>query len=342
MNLKSIAFLLLWFAGPIFCDTECPVPTNPGADRRVNKDFLRIVQYNVEWLFIDYCASADCPGEGCPWKNVSEAETHLNSVASIVRDLDPDFINFCEVEGCDELRSLNSQVSEKLIPYLKKGTDTSTGQNVGFLSKVDPLVPLFRTEERFIYPINGSLCGYTGEPGDTGVSKHYITEFLINDYPIAIIGAHFLAEPTDPTRCAKREGQASVLQKVIYDYVISGYEVILLGDLNDFDGEIDDKNNNHPTSKVLDILKGNYGVYQGEFQLYNVAEQIEQPERYSDWWDKNHNCKATENEFSLIDHILVTPGLNKKVLKAFIYHSYTEFCGTYNSDHYPFVLDLAI
>ena len=65
------------------------------------------------------------------------------------------------------------------MPYLKKGTDSSTGQNVGLLTRVDPLVSLYRSEARYDYPVYGSKCGYTGT-GSTGVSKHYITEFIFN------------------------------------------------------------------------------------------------------------------------------------------------------------------
>ena len=134
----------------------------------------------MEWLFIDYYSSANCPGDGCSWKNQSQANTHMSYVSSIIKDLNPDLINFCEVEGCDELNILKGQLDNSYIPYLLKGTDTSTGQNVGMLTRVDPIKTLYRTEARYDYPIYGSKCGYTGY-GSTGVSKHYITEFKFNN-----------------------------------------------------------------------------------------------------------------------------------------------------------------
>ena len=63
-------------------------------------------------------------------------------------------------------------------------------------------------------------------------------------------------------------------------------------------------------------------------------------ERYSDWWDKNGDCKSTPNEFSKIDHILVSSKLQTKIKTVSIYHGYEEFCDTYNSDHYPLLLEL--
>ena len=337
-------FILLSFlASLVFSDTECPYVTTID-DRRSNKERLRLVQYNVEWLFIDYYSPMNCPGSGCSWINQSEAETHMNYVSNVVKELNPDIINFCEVEGCDELNILKDKLNDNTyMPYLKKGTDTSTGQNVGMLTRVDPLINLYRNELRYNYPIPGSNCGYNGSVGSSGVSKHYITEFKFNGYNVAFIAAHLLAIPTDPTRCAEREAQASVLQNVIFSYVNKEYEVIMLGDFNDYDAEVLDINDNKPTSRVLDILKGYQGELSGLYELYNVADEITKNERYSDWWDSDDNCNtSSQKDYSMIDHILVTDGIKNNIDNVFIYHGYNEYCGKYNSDHYPLVIDLIL
>jgi exonuclease III len=244
------------------------------------------------------------------------------------------------VEGCDELNILKGQLDNSYTPYLLKGTDTSTGQNVGMLTRVDPIKTLYRTETRYDYPIYGSKCGYTGY-GSTGVSKHYITEFKFNTMNIALISAHLIAIPTDPSRCAQREAQASVLQPIISNYILKGYEVIMLGDFNDFDGEILDVNNNKPTSQVVNILKGNFGEYAGKYQLFSVADNVVQSERYSDWYDSDNNCNtASSKDYSMIDHVLVTSAIKNNIFDVFFYHGYQEYCGKYNSDHYPVVVDL--
>jgi exonuclease III len=298
----------------------------------------------VEWLFVNYYAGMDCPGDGCTWKNQSHAINHLSYIANVIDVINPDIINFCEVEGCDELNlvidELNSSVS--YMPYLIKGTDTSTGQNVGMITRIDPIVSLYRDESRYNYPVNGSMCGYDGEPSSSGVSKHYITEFNINNISIAFIAAHLIAIPTDLPRCAHREAQASVLQSVIYSYVKRGYEIIVLGDFNDYDNEILDVNSNKPISMVLDILKGYSGDYAGTYQLYSVGINITQQERYSDWWDSDEDCNTTSiNDYSTIDHIIVSDILMTYIKKVFIYHGYAEYCGKMNSDHFPIVIDLA-
>ena len=340
--------MILWilvallFAKYVFSDTECPNVVTFG-DRRPNKNKLRLIQYNVEWLFLDYYSQSNCPGTGCTWVNQSEAKTHMNYVANIVRELNPDIINFCEIEGCDELNALKNILNDNTyLPYLKKGTDTATGQNVGLLTRIDPLINLYRSELKYNYPLPDSKCGYTGSSGSSGVSKHYITEFKLGTYNVALIAAHLLAMPTDPTRCAEREAQATVLQNIIFNYTNKGYEVIMMGDFNDFDGEIPDINNNKPTSIVLDILKGNKGNYGGQYKLNTISENIEQKNRYSDWYDSDNNCNtSSQKDYSVIDHILVTDNIKNKIINAYMYHGYSEYCGKYNSDHFPVVVDFS-
>ena len=342
MNLSfTFAVLYVLLQCGVLADTECPAVSFMG---EAKSSGFRIVQYNAEWLFMDYYEPMKCPGSGCTWANETEADTHFQYVAKVVSDLNPDIINICEVEGCDELNLLQSRIAngEEYQVYLKKGTDTATGQNVGMMTKWSPNRDFVRTEEKIQYPLNGSECGYTGSPGTVGVSKHYITEYTLYDRPTLFIGLHLLAYPEDATRCSEREAQSQIIQNVIADYVMSTHgEVIVLGDLNDFDGRVVDANRNITTSRVLDILKGYTGTYSGEYELRSAAEKIPQVERFSDWWDANEDCMSTANEFSMIDSILVTPFLYDKIVSAFVYHGYDEFCGKYDSDHYPLVVDFA-
>lgn len=336
----SIFFIfILYFSNLVKCDTECPIVTTFD-DRRKDKSTLRLVQFNVEWLFVDYYSAMDCPGNGCTWHSVEDAQTHMSYVANVITNLNPDIINLCEVEGCDELNLLKEQLDSSYTPYLKKGTDTGTGQNVGLLTKIDPLVNLYRSEEKVNYPISGTKCGNTSVSGTTGVSKHYITEFYLGSMNIALIGAHLLAIPTDPARCVQREGQAQVIQNIVSSYIQKGYEVILIGDMNDYDGEILDLNSNTPTSRVLDIMKGMEGEKKGSYNLINVAEKINQTERFSDWWDSDNNCDTnSQKDLSMIDHVLVTSNIYSKITNAYIYHGYKEYCGKWDSDHWPVVID---
>lgn len=328
-------------------DTQC-YTVNSSTSHSISH--LRIMQYNVEWLFLK--TYNNCPGSACSWANLADATTHLQNVANIIRTYNPDIVNLCEVEGCYELGKLNDLLDNVYTPYLLFGTDTSTGQNVGVLTKYSPRVSLQRTTATRPYPVAGSRCNYTGPPGSTGVSKHYYTEYKINEMTVYFIGAHLLAIPTEPSRCASREAQSEVLQRLIIE-LLGGIDpetrqvvnntnigLIVAGDMNDYDGEIRDANNNRPLSIVLDILKGFAGEYAFAYELYSVATQVEQSERYTDWWDPNGDCDSTPNEMSMIDHVLITPNLVDKLKQVTMPHPYKEFCGTYNSDHFPILLDI--
>lgn len=343
MKYFHFLFIASIFKDTFATDTQCPDPSLYNSsvnDRRFDKTTLRLMQYNVEWLFLDYNSAADCPGDGCTWKNESEAVEHFDYVKNIINIIDPDIINFCEIEGCDELQALQGNLTGfDYNPYLIKGTDTATGQNVGMLSRIDPLESINRTEDKYDYPVEGSQCNYTGN-GTTGVSKHYISHFDINNLNIAIISAHLIAFPTDKARCSKREAQASILQRQINNYIQQGFEVIMMGDFNDFDNLVEDMNDDKPTSMVLDILKGNKGELQGSYTLTSVAENIPQKERFSDWYDSDNNCNtSSKNDYSMIDHILVSDGLKSAITKSTIYHGYKEYCGKMNSDHYPVIVE---
>jgi hypothetical protein len=107
MYYLSILFFLYYIL-VINADTECPVVSTFN-DKRINKNKLRLVQYNVEWLFIDYNVNADCPGKGCSWHTNDDAKTHLTYVSHVIKELNPDIINFCEIQGCNELHMLQQQ-----------------------------------------------------------------------------------------------------------------------------------------------------------------------------------------------------------------------------------------
>jgi exonuclease III len=320
-------------------DTQCPNVIS--ANVNGSQKNVRLMQYNVEWFFLK--TYNGCPGSSCTWQTLSEATTHMQYIADVVKEYNPDILNLCEVEGCYELAQLNGLLNNAYQPYLLFGTDTSTGQNVGLMTKLTPSANLQRSSETHAYPVTGSHCNYSGT-GSSGVSKHYYTSFQIEDLTVYLIGAHLLAIPTEPSRCASREAQASVLQKLIVDLLDDSNDVgiILMGDLNDFDGIVLDSNDDIPTSNVLNILKGAAGDYAGTYTLETVAQKVSQTERYTDWWDPNGDCKSTANEMSMIDHVLMTPNLLDKVVNVFMPHPYSEYCGTYNSDHYPIVVDLAL
>jgi len=284
---------------------------------------------------------SNCPGTGCAWPNEAEAVKHMKDVAKEIQILNADIVNLAEVQDCIVLKTLNNLLpGMNYLPYLLTGTDTSTGQNMALLTRVDPSTNLQRTSNRVNYPVPGSTCGSTYS-GDTAVSKHYYTTFNIAGLskPLTMFGMHFLAFPDDTIRCVQREGQATVIRQLAAQYIGTN-SVIILGDLNDFDEKVPDANDNMPISTVLDILRDPLPSQPGD-ELVNVASFVkQQSERYSCWWDKDESCNVQHDELSMIDHLLISNDLVPLVTEAYMDHNYKAACGGYESDHWPVIVTL--
>jgi exonuclease III len=69
---------------------------------------------------------------------------------------------------------------------------------------------------------------------------------------------------------------------------------------------------------------------------------VDKKERYTDWWDKDTNCVATTDEYSMIDHILMTNRLYNAISNVTYYHGYKEYCGKYDTDHFPILVDFDV
>jgi len=243
-----------------------------------------------------------------------------------------------EVQSCEVLDALVKEIGSSYgyNYYLIPGTDTSTGQNVGLLTRVDPNIPLARTEDRVTYPVEGSNCGYYGTKSTTGVSKHYYTNFLINDEVVWMFGAHLVAIPNDPMRCSQREGQAEVLAHLIQSKVSAGEHAIVLGDLNDYDSDVCDSQCDKPNSRVLSFLKTSLNP---NF-LTVMAMVPDVSARYSDWYNAKGNCENNPVDRSAIDHLLVTPELQPRIFQVNYLHNYNIGCDTIISDHWPIVVGM--
>jgi len=292
----------------------------------MDKTKLRLVQYNVEFLFSDSTV-IDCPGKDCDWKTDRAQDKHFAQVSKIIKELNPDILNLCEINTNVILNELtNSLNDDSYNYYLSQTYPNLIDQSVGIITRVKSL-NLYRTTDIENYPIPDSNCKYRGS-GKINLPKHYISKFYINGMNVIIIGIHLKSNPNDSERCAIREGQAIIIQKIILEYY-NNYEIIVIGDFNDFDNEIRDYKNNKPNSKVLDIVKGNAGYNTINYKLYSTTEFIEKSKRYS-----------YVKPRLMIDHILVTEKLKKYIKDVFIYTGGNDDINKkYNSDHYPLVVD---
>lgn len=342
--------LAKWHKRPV--DLNCAWAPKAPSDRRRDSRNLRIVSYNAEWLYLfGGNGSIKCPGKDCPWVDVSKARDHIFQTIALFEKLNADIIHLNEIEDCRVLRILMDLMPENhgYRAYLVPGTDTMTGQNVGILTRVDPVVNLIRTEDRSIYPVINSTCeidssvplflnGKKRRGVTMGLSKHYLTHFRVGDLKILWAGAHFIAHPGNIDRCFRREAQASVLSDFVDRELGTDEEVIITGDFNDHDGEVQGANRASPRSSVLRILKSN------KLGLQSAASFVsDQLKRYTSWHDINGNCLDDgHREHSLIDHVLVSPRLASRIVSVWMDHNNTASCHERTSDHWPLIIDFRI
>lgn len=107
-------------------------------------DSIIIGTFNVEWLFDGYDDVSMSPYDNDP----DSADKHLEAIADVISKTDSDILSLCEVEDITILEELASVINKDYKSYLIKGTDTSTDQNVGLLTKLSPSMALQRTEDR--------------------------------------------------------------------------------------------------------------------------------------------------------------------------------------------------
>lgn len=346
-------------------DAECPAGGLPGtfaaADRRPTArreaNELRVATFNAEWLFDGDAGDSRIS----PWKGDPEgALSHRRRVADVVGALDADIVAVEEVEDCTNLRALAELLNSRApagstpdeglyAPFLVKGKDSYTGQDVGLLTRVDPEGPLERTEARAAQPVAGSACYGSPVPeGDgtrsSGVSKHFRARFDVGGVKLAVIGAHFISRPTDPARCEQREGQATVMRNYLLEAAAEGRHLVFLGDLNDYSDSVPDAHGNKPTSRVLSILRGDTGLGSGvaaEAPLHEVSCALPPEERYTSWWD--HAPKDGKDdggaEHSAIDHLLLSTYLFDRASNVSVGHFYDA---ADVSDHWPLSVTLAL
>lgn len=300
-------------------------------DRRSDKNALVIMTFNAEFLF-DGVIPDGASNISFPWKgSPDEAEEHIAEVAAVISLHNPDIVNLVEVEN---LAVLEHMVATYLAgrgykAYLIEGTDTQTGQDVCLITRIDP------SDNQIL---RWDVKGNSGSVNKS-VSKNYYASVTLNGLDVWFIGVHFLAQPNRTDRLHQRQAQADAIRKLVADKVQAGDQVVIWGDFNDYDGVCSDVLNNQPITAVLDMLK-KLDPLNANDDLQNAAcaGSIPEPDRYTAWWDKNDNGVAVyPDEFSSIDHILLSSGLVSHVERVEIPHTLTPGAV---SDHFPLIVHL--
>lgn len=262
--------------------------------------------------------------------SVEKSEAHMKDLSEVIRRHNPDIVNLVETEGLNAVNTLNDKFLKDLgyKVYFEEGIDSYTGQDVALLSKIE-MHNFGRYNE----------AAYCGGTYPKKVSKNYFAMTEVYGHKIAFISLHFLSRPTEPDRVKQREQQMRTIQQLGVSLDDLGYNIVMFGDFNDFDGAEDclDINSNKPKSNVLMLLK-KLGPLDDNDDLINVASKVKQEERYSAYYDKNEDgVLQFPKEVSAIDHILISKRLEDKITKVEYDHTHDP---TKVSDHYPIITTL--
>jgi exonuclease III len=249
-------------------------------------------------------------------------------VAAVIRTLDADVVVIPETENLAVLQAMAAEDLAGLgyTPHFVQGQDSFTGQDVGLLARV-AVDTTFRTDERVTVGTTERLYG---------VSKNIVARFTLGGQPVSLVGVHFLAQPDNVERRPQREAQAEVIRRVVEREMAAGREVVVAGDFNDFDPEVVDLRGSAPITDVFTTIRRAGPAPDDD--LRNVLLDVPQRQRFTNLWDRNADGVIEQNDLSVLDHILLSPALYRRVREVRVVHAHDP---REVSDHFPVVVTLA-
>jgi endonuclease/exonuclease/phosphatase family metal-dependent hydrolase len=311
---------------------------------------LRIVTFNAELLN----APRVSPGTIDKFRFDTARNAHLERVAAIIETLNPDVFNLVEVTSREAVDSLVAKLHEKgLVEYRGYHIDSHdnfTAGDVALITKIPPDTieeqpirtiyspaddPTWR--QNFTFPNREGGAGN----GTSSLDRNSLYFITVGGYKLGFLGLHLRSNPQDAYANAKRSAEAEIARRALRSEVVRrGYLPIVLGDLNDYDPDVPDRDAGRGTSTtVLRNLK-DFDPERPDAELVNVAERIVRvSDRYTSHWDTNENGAADGDDvLTMIDHILLAKELMPLVTRVFICHTVS----LETSDHFPVVVDLRL
>ena len=347
----------------IFCCTvlataRCLKAGQTKSEKPDGSSYVRIACFNVESLTV--------LGE---WSRFARYRfppgrmRHLEGVAALVEVVNPDILVLSEVSSSEAGDALAVLLREKGLgdfqSYHVEGRDSYTGFDVAFVSRLKPdniqgrFIHLFAPQPtpRLRDVEDGSALPWTAEryrkPEEEGgdvaaiavLKRHAVCFFSLFGHKLGLIGLHLKSNPSDAQANAQRMAEAAIVRRIVQREIVGrGYMPIILGDLNDYDPDVEMADSTRKTqTSVLRLLKDIDPQRDGA-ELVNAAARIPRvADRFSSHWDYNENGAADGDDvFTLIDHILLSKELATGLKRAFICHANSLEI----SDHFPVVVDL--
>jgi endonuclease/exonuclease/phosphatase family metal-dependent hydrolase len=311
---------------------------------------LRIVTFNAEYL----AAPGVRTGTIQNYRFDYARGQHLERVAHLIETLEPDIFNLVEVTSKEAVDRIVEILHEKGLTryrgYHVDSNDTFTALDVAVITKyppdiVDgqPIRTVYSKENDPTWRESFQFRGFDGkmQRGTSSLSRNSLYFITVAGFKLGFLGLHLKSDPQDEYSNARRMAEVAVARRVLRGEVASrGYLPIVLGDLNDYDPDVPDRDTGRDTSTTaLRDLK-DFDPERSGPELTNVAERIvRQADRYTSHWDWNENgAHDRDDVYTMIDHILVANELMQYVTRVFICHT----VALDTSDHYAIVVDLKL
>lgn len=311
---------------------------------------VRIVTFNVEIL----TAPRVRAGTLQKYRFDYARSRHLERTADVIETLAPDVLNLIEATSREAVDQVVALLHEKGMTdyrgYHVESHDSFTGMDVALITRVAPDIvagqrihSVYSESEDPTWRQAFHFVDYEGEPRTrtTSLARNAMYFLTIGGHKLGFLGLHLKSNPQDDYANARRTAEAKVAQRALRSEIVKrGYTPVVLGDLNDYDPDVPDRDESLSTSTdVIARLKDFDPSRQGP-ELFNAAAQIVRREdRYSSHWDTNENdAHDPADVYTMIDHVLLPVELRPHVRRVFIAH----VVGLETSDHYPVVVDLLL
>ena len=311
---------------------------------------LRIVAFNAELLN----APRVTPGNLQKYRFDYARSQHIERIAYLIETLNPDILNLCEITSKQAVDQIVAVLHEKGMTeyqgYHIDSNDTFTALDVAVITKFPPdsiegkpIRTFFSEANDPTYRRSFRFTGRNGETvnSSTSLSRNSMYFITVGGHKLGFLGLHLKSNPSDEYANAKRTGEAEIVRQLVRAEIVPrGYLPIVLGDLNDYDPDVPDRDEtrNTKTTVLKDLM--DFDTERPGPELANVASRIpRQADRYTNHWDWNENgADDGDDVYSMIDHILLPQELMPYVTRAFICHSVAADV----SDHFPVVVDLRL
>ena len=311
---------------------------------------LRVVTFNVEI----FTAPGVRASQLQKFRFDHARRLHLERVADVIETLNPDILNLVEATSREVIDGIVAILHEKGMTdyrgYHIESNDTFTGMDVGVITRY-PLDEVEGSTMRTIYSERDDPTwrqsfqlieeGKSPRNLTTSITRNSLYFVTIGKHRLGMFGIHLKSNPSDNYSNAKRSAQAELVRRAIRSEIVRrGYQPIVLGDFNDYDPDVPDRDRSRDTStSVMRDIKDYDPDRQGP-ELINVASKIiRQDDRYSSHWDWNENgARDGEDVLTMIDHILIPKEMAPSIERAFI----SRIVSLHTSDHFPVVVDLKL